>query len=160
MFVVLLISTLGLSLRVLEVTGDQDVFSTVGGAEQLMEESYEAVSEAEEAGADVSSLLEELNHAGQYLTVAKACLRIGNFEDAKGNATLCIEGVEGIQEEARVLGSKAVKRSVRNSWIMISGSAIAVIGVVYGGWWGWKRFKRWYHQQNLESKKEGIEDES
>lgn len=150
-----LVVLLVLSAFVWEVGAKEEAFSTVEDAEQALEESYVAVLEAEEDGANVSRLLDRLNRAGRYLTVARICLKTGKFECAVGNASLCMNQLDGVVGDAQELREKAMRKSTIRSWIMVVGSVIAEIGVIYGGWRGWKRFKRWRHNQ--QRSEEGVE---
>ena len=118
--------------------------SQVEGAEEAVSEAYLAVRETEREGADVSGLLERLNLSGGYLAAARLCLRLGNLEGAVGNASLCVQSLEGLVEDAEALKDTAIKETGEHFWMAIGGSAVG-IGVVVGGCWlGWRWFQERY----------------
>jgi hypothetical protein len=122
--------------------------------------AYKAVLEAEEAGADVSALLERLNVAGEYWALALVCLRTGDVECTAGNTELSVEALDGLVEDAEVLREEATRKSVEHMWIALGGSIGGVVAVVCGGWLGWKWFKQRYHRRALAMKPEVVEAES
>ncbi len=128
--------------------------------EDTIVEAYGAVLEAEEAGADVSALLERLDVAGEYLVLARMSLRTGNMEGAAGNASLSVVALDGLVEDAGVLREEAVRESGERSWMAIGGSVGGVAAVVCGGWLSWSWFKKRYYKQALEMRPEVIEDAS
>jgi hypothetical protein len=134
--------------------------SAVEGAEKTVIEAYEAVWAAEAAGADVLELLERLDTAGEYLALARMCLRTGHVADAMGNASLSVGAVEGLVEDAEVLGAEAAQQAVEHRWIVLGGSMGGVVAVVCGGWVGWTWFTRWYHRRVLMMKPEVVDDAS
>jgi VIT1/CCC1 family predicted Fe2+/Mn2+ transporter len=139
---------------------EEMTLSVVEGVEETVVEVYEVILEAERAGVDVSGLLHRLDVAGEYLTLARMCLRTGNLEGAARNASLSEEALDGLVEDAGVLRERAVKESDERFWMAIGGSVVGVVTVVCGGWLGWSWFKRWYYRRALEMKPEVVEYES
>ena len=124
--------------------------------EDTIVEAYGAVLEAEEAGADVSALLDTLDMAGEYWALARMSLRTGNMEGAAGNATLSVEALDGLVEDAGVLRDKAIMDSGERSWMAIGGSIGGVAAVVCGGWLSWSWFKKRYNERALKMRPEVV----
>ncbi|MFQ6063888.1 MAG: hypothetical protein ACE5L6_00255 [Candidatus Bathyarchaeia archaeon] len=139
---------------------EEGAVSAVEGAEGNVVEAYGVVLEAEKAGANVSSLLDRLDVAAEYLAVAWMCLRLGDSDGAVGNASLCVEALDGIAGDAAVLREKAIKERGERNWITISGSVVGVVLVLCGSWFGWASFKKRYYRRVLEMKPEVAEGES
>ena len=150
------VSALGIKAASVE----ESTLSAVEGVEETVADAYGAVLEAERAGADVSGLLNRLNEAGGYLALARMCLRTGNLEGAVGNASLSVQALDGLADDADVLREEAVKESGERAWMAIGGSAVGVVAVVCGGWLGWRWFKKRYYERTLEMGPEVVEGES
>ena len=71
----------------------------ISEADYSMAQAYEAILDAEEAGADVSGLLDRLGFAGEYLAEAHIWYRLGDFENATRFAGLCYDVVEEARSE-------------------------------------------------------------
>jgi hypothetical protein len=123
---------------------EEVISPSVGGVEETVVEAYRAVLEAEEAGADVSGLLDRLDVAGEYLALAKMCMRTGNLEGAAGNASLSVEALDGLMDDAEVLRDRAMRESDERFRMAIGGSAIGIVVVMGGCWLGWRWFKKRY----------------
>ena len=134
--------------------------STVENVEKTVVEAYGAVFEAESVGADVSELLERLNTAGEYLALARMSLRTENIENAMGNASLSMEALDGLIEEAGFLRDKVIRESGERSWMAIGGSVVGVVAVICCSWMSWNWFKKRYHRRTLEMRPEVVEGES
>jgi len=134
--------------------------SAIGQAEGVVASAYEAVLEAEQAGANVSGLLVRLNEAGELLARAQVAFRLGDFDEAVVSANLCSEIGEGVRSEADELRVKAYGGRVTGSWLTMTGSMVSVVAVVFGSFWGWRVFKRRYIRRVLRMKPEVVKDES
>ena len=128
--------------------------------EETVVEIYEVLLEAEKAGVNISGLLDRLDVAGEYLTLARMCLKTGNLADAARNAGLSVEALDGLMDDASVLRDKAIQESGERFWMTIGGSVVGVATVVCSGWLSWSWFKRWYHRRALEMTPEVVEYES
>lgn len=131
----------------------------IGSAEAAVVSAYGAALEAEEAGADVSILLEQLNAAAEHLALARMCSRRGEPEAAAGNASLCIEMTQTVSEEARVLRDRAVGERNEHAWMAICGSILGVVAAALGSLLGWGFFKKRYYRRVLRMKPEVREGE-
>lgn len=134
--------------------------SAVDRAEQAVVEAFMAILEAEEAGADLKDLLNQMNIAVDYLASADMCLRCGDFDGAVGNASFCVEALDGIVDDAEILRDGANREFGKRSWRAICGSILGVALVICASFLGWSLFKRRYFERLLEMKPEVVQGES
>jgi len=142
------------------VDGEDVAVSAVDRAEAEVVSAYEAVLGAEEAGADVSGLLDELNVAGGYLAEAHVWFGLGDFDEAARLADLCYDAVVDVSGEAFDLESEAHALRVTDSVVRITGSMVGVVVVVFLGFAVWRVFKRRYSRRVLEMRPEVAKGES
>jgi len=129
-------------------------------AEGVMVSAYQAVSRAEEAGANVSGLLARLNEAGGFLARARMVYDFGDFEEAAGLASSSRNiGVE-VENAAVELKDSAFLERVQRMWFMMIGSIFGVILVFFGSFWVWRVFRRRYYRRVLGMKPEVSSNES
>ncbi len=163
LFVILLIFwTAGSPICLSNVSASSEdvVASAIRESEEGLVSAYQAVLEADETGADVSSLLVELNEAGEALAGANTAHRMGNLADASRLADLCLEISEAVIGEAYILQVEAHGSRVVSYWLTSVGSLVGMVAVVLGSLWAWRFFKRRYYQRLLGMKPEVISDES
>jgi len=134
--------------------------SAISQAEEVVASAYEAVLEAEQAGANVSGLLVRLNEAGDLLARAQVAFRLGDFDETVLSANLCSEIGEEVRSEADELRVKAYGVRVTGSWLTMTGSLVGVVTVFLGSFWGWRVFKRRCIRRVLRMKPEVSADES
>jgi hypothetical protein len=134
--------------------------SAISRAEGVVVSAYEAVLEAEQAGADVSGLLVRLNEAGELLAEAQVAFRLGGFDEAVVSANLCSEIGESVESEADELWVKAYGSRVTGIWLTMTGSLVSMDAVVLGSFLGWRVFKRRYIRRVSRMKPEVAKDES
>lgn len=139
---------------------EKAALSTTVGAEEVLASAYEEVLEADEAGADVSDLLDRLNFAAEHLALAKICFRREDFDSTADHARLCIEAADGIVEDVEVLKDRAARENVEYSWMKIGGSTVGVVVAVFVSLFGWKAFKQHHYRRVLKMKPEVREAES
>ncbi len=132
----------------------------VENVEKTVVEAYVSVFEAESVGADVSELLDRLNTAGEYLALARMSLRTENIENVMSNASLSVEALDGIVEEAGFLRDRVIRESGERSWMAIGGFVVGVVAVISCSWISWNWFKKRYHRRTLEMMPEVVEGES
>jgi len=141
-------------------SGGDVAASAISRAEGVVVSAYEAVLEAEQAGAGVSGLLVRLDEAGELLAEAQVAFRLGDFDEAVVSADLCSEIGEGVKGEADELGVEARESRVMGIWLTLTGSLVGVDAVVLGSFWGWRVFKRRYIRRVSRMKPEVAKDES
>jgi len=134
--------------------------SAISMAEESVVSSYQAVLEAEAAGANVSDLLARLNVAVEDLAQAHISYRLGDFDGAGRFASLCIDVGEAVKIEAYKLRDLAVEGGRQRFWWTMVGSIIGVGAVVCGSFLGWRVFQRRYFQRVFGMKPEVVSDES
>lgn len=132
----------------------------VNQAEDAIVSAYGAVLEAEQAGANVSSLIVQLNEAGEFLTKAYVAYRLGDFNETVLLAGRCSEIGESAKNRAEELRIEAYRSRVTESWLTVTGSLVSVFVFVFGGFWGWGFFKRRYYRRVLTKKPEVAKIES
>jgi hypothetical protein len=133
---------------------DDGAFLEVAEAEEALALAYDVVLEAEEAGANVSSLLDKLTVGGGFLAEAYAHIRLGDYERAGRLADFCVEVVDVVEEEAVLLKDEAERMKREDLLVRVFGSAVGIVIVVVIGFVLWQVFKRRYHQKVLQSKPE------
>ncbi len=116
-------------------------------AEETLASTHEAVVEAEQSGANVSSLLEQSNLAGEYLAEAYAWYRLGSFEKASQFAGLCSDAIEGVRNEAFELRDEAIRLNETDSLVNTLLSVAAVAAVLVSCSFAWLVFKRRYQRR-------------
>jgi len=134
--------------------------SAVDRAEAAVASAYEAVLGAEEAGADVSGLLAELNVAGGYLAEAHVWFGLGDFDEAVRLADLCYFYVEDVGGEAVELRNVAHGLWATDLVVKMVGSIVGVVVVVFLGFVVWRVFKRRYSRRVLGLRPEVVSGES
>jgi hypothetical protein len=138
--------------------GACEASTAVGQAEHDLGSAYIAVAEAEDAGADVSALLNKLNSTGDFLSEAYAALSIGNYVSASVLAIDCSSAVEGIAGDAARLKADAERASSDRLFLAVAESGVGLGLLFVFGFLGWKLLKRWYFKRALDMKPqvEGI----
>ena len=142
-----LISTLAFSVSA--STSREAAISTVSEAEQSVAQAYEAVLDAEAAGADVSGLLIELNNAVELFSEARMAFEDGDFEEATRLADLANGVGSEVAVEAERLKVEANSAGVDRFWWLLVGSVLGVSVVASVSFLGYRYFKRWYFRRLL-----------
>jgi hypothetical protein len=140
---------------------DKDVVALqLADTEEALDSAYDAVFEAEEAGANVTGLLVRLNVGGEYLSKAFVWFRLGVFENASRFAGFCREIVGSIGGEAVGLRDEAERLAREDVLVRVFGSAVSVMVVLVLGFFVWGIFKRRYRKRLLGFKPEVVSGES
>ena len=161
--VLFVLFSLGFSIFVLGVQGSGAgdlALSVIKRAESTVDVAYQAVLEAEKAGADVSSLLDKLNLGAEALSEAYMSDRVGDFDDAVYYADLCYDLVGGVETEANILRDAAAAEQTQRTFLASLSSVVAVGCIFFGGLFGWRFFKGWYYQRFSQMKPEVVSNES
>lgn len=138
-----------------------DVFSvSLTEAERAFTSAYEAVFEAEQAGANVSGLFGRLNIAGEYLSEAYVWYHSGDSENASRFAGLCYDVVGDVKDEAVELRNEAKRLEETEFVETLFGSVVGIIVVAVSGYVVWRVFKRRYRKQFLGLRPEVVSGES
>lgn len=160
MISVCLLFLLLVSIPFAGASNDYAVIVVLTKAEEVSASAYEAILEAEQAGANVSSLLDRLNLAGAYLAEASVWYRLGDSENASRFADLCNDIVEDVRREALELRDEAKSLEATDFVVTIIGSSVGVIIVVAVCSVVWRVFKRNHYRKVLGLKPEVVSGES
>lgn len=122
--------------------------------------SYESVLAAEQSGAEVSTLLNQLNIAGGYLSEAYAWYHLGNSDKTNHFSDLCYNVATSVKTDAiQLKDASQTQRDIEHISIQF-GSVTAVVVILVLSYVIWGVFKRRYYTQLLESKPEVDPDEA
>jgi hypothetical protein len=136
----------------------EEAEAKIGEAEGAFNAAYNAVLEAERAGANISTLIVKLNVAGGFLAEAKNAFRVGNFSEAFGKAENCLAMLDGIAENALKLKGLAMAESQKAFWQSLVFSCLGSFGFLVGLFYFWSRFKSAYTKKLLKMKPEVASD--
>jgi len=132
----------------------------VAEAEEALASAYEAVLQADEAGADVSGLLDKLNVGSEYLVEAYIWVPLGDSENISHFAGLCYDIALDVHSDA-VEAIDEARNSEMNEFVLVMlGSVAGVILVVVLCSVGWHIFKKRYYKKVLGLKPEVVFGES
>ena len=126
--------------------------ASIGQAERDLGSAYVEVAEAEDAGADVSALLNKLGSAGDTLSEAYAAFRSGDYENASALAMACNNAVEEIAGDAARLKTDSEKTHSDTLLLTVVGSGVGLVLLFVFGFLGWKLLKRRYFRRVLDMK--------
>ena len=118
--------------------------SALENAENIVVSAYQAVSRADDVGANVSGLLVRLNEAGELLTSAHAAYDSGDFDRASELASLCQETLNGFVADADALTEVAFRDRYLDFMLNVGGSILGCVWVVCGGLLVWFYLDRKY----------------
>jgi hypothetical protein len=111
-------------------------------AEESVVSAYQAVSKAEESGANVSILLIRLNEAGWFLARAQMEYKSGDFNSTLEFAAQSQEKLNGFVADADALRETAIRERYSDFTVNVFGSIIGAIGVVCASFLVWFFLKR------------------
>jgi len=123
---------------------EPEAASALANAEEAVVSAYREALKAEEAGANVSSLLVRLNEAGQYLARAQIEYRLGDFEKTTDFANSSRSIGEEVQDAAVRLKDSALSESVRRMLFTMIVSVVGVAVIALGSLWVWHLLKKRY----------------
>jgi len=132
---------------------DQEAASSVlSAAEDAILGAYDAFTEAEQAGANVSGLLVRLNEAAGLLAEARMAFEDGNFDEATNFAGLSSEFTREAESEAGRLEVEASYVRFNRSWWFSVGSVLGVLFVLIASFFSYRYFKRRYYRRLLKTR--------
>lgn len=145
-FVLLLLCVLlllGLSVQC-RAASEMDAQSAVNEASQRIVTCYEAVANASNAGANVSSLLGILNSAGNLFSRAQLALASGDFNSSYTLAMQSQQTLEGFDAQAGSLRNAAEHNGFVDFWVNIVGSSVGAVAVLVLGFFVWRLLSKRY----------------
>jgi len=138
------------------VKATDDALSKIGEAGNNLQQAFEAVLDAEKAGANVSRLTDVLNEAGRLLMEAEIAYRSGNLSEAASKANASFLTGETVKGEALDLKGSALKEGQKVLWLnsvfSLAGGITLIVGLVFV----WSYFKRVYSKRLLDLKPEVV----
>lgn len=163
-FIVLIATFLfinSLNVRALEEADEQSAISKINSAETSLINAYEAILEAERAGANVAPLTQSLSLAGANLTAAYLKLKQRDYNEAATLAENCIEIAENVRTEASNLKSDLVAvEAFLPFWVVISAQFISLVGAItIITFFAWQTFKKRLYRKILGMKPETCDNE-
>ena len=120
--------------------------SALAAAEQSVNSAYQAVFNAEESGANVSSLLVRLNEAGWLLSRAQLAYNSENFSSSQQLANQSQEELNGFVADANALKETAMRERYLDFMVNVVGSTVGAVGVVCASFFVWFLLKRKYEK--------------
>jgi hypothetical protein len=130
------------------LAGD-DVSSRISAAEDALQRAFVAVLDAENAGANVSALLMELDVAGKNLTEAEMDYKSGRLIEAASKAEGCSALANGVTDEALSLKGSTLLNERSAGWQMFAFSAVGAFVFLIVLVLVWVLFKRSYNGKLL-----------
>jgi hypothetical protein len=134
--------------------------SKFGYANDVVEQAFNAVLDAEKAGANVTDLLAQLNDAAGILAQAENIYRTGDSNTAVAQA----DSVLPIAQEVTTLAQDAKQTAIVSSqnvfWSTIAFTVIGAFVFVLALFLVWRRFKRSYVNNLFQAKPEVTANEA
>ena len=146
--------------QAMALDGDSEAVLAISAAEEVTASAFQAVKEAEIAGADISGFSQLLKDAVQLLAQAHTSFRVGDFDSAVRFASLTSEIGKEVEVKANRLGELKRGLPVMQVWLTIVESLFAVLAVILLSFWGWRVFKRLYYRRISGTKPEVASDGS
>jgi hypothetical protein len=145
-FLVVSFSVLSMPSVVLAETTQAQAQSAIAAAQEQLIVCYQAVANASNAGANVTSLLLVLDQAGGNLSRADLAYDVGDNASAQSYAeqSLNLLVQSDVVARANALGNLAAVASFRGLMINIVGSFLGTVAVICGGFFVWTVLKKSY----------------
>jgi uncharacterized protein YfcZ (UPF0381/DUF406 family) len=132
----------------------QEVTATISEAEQAMAVAFEAVLDAERAGANVSSLLVKLNEGAELLSAAQVAFEDGDYGEAARLSGLSSEVGTQVESDALILKVEARNAAANRYRLYLAISAVAMIIVILATFFGYRFLRKWHFERLLKMKPE------
>jgi len=126
----------------LHASTGEEASSKIASADDALKLAFKRVLDAEEAGANVSSLTSDLNEAGESLAEAEVAYRNGNLTGAAGLADRCSALAETVSVEALALKDSALadsQQAFRSTFVFSTAAASALVAALILSWFWFKR---------------------
>jgi len=150
-----LISLVSVSFPTINAATEATAIQAINRSEEALASAYEIVLETEQAGANVSVLLDRLNIAGENLAEAQMLFRLGDFDGAVHSAELSSDQVEGnFMNTAEKLKNDAQQIESERWFANLITSLVALIAVISGTTIAWLIFKRRHFSTSKKDKGE------
>lgn len=154
----LLIGFLLFLIPVHSCLGSYEAPQIIGEAEQSISSAFHVVLEAEDAGANVSSLTVRLNEAAGLLAEARILVQNGDSGQAADLASYSVEIADDVKDEASILKVSALAHRDFVFKVSLAGSLIGVPVFLVFMFRLWRWFKGYYVRRILRLRPEILED--
>ena len=151
----LLLSTVSFCFSIDVHEAFHDVFSETEDAVGL---AFRAVSEAEAAGANVSSLLLRLNEAAGLLSRAEMLYDLGDHEAALAAANRSLTIAKSVRDDALILRRLADEEKSRAFQFSLAFSILGSAAFLISHFLVWRRFRGFYIRRIMDLKPEVVSD--
>jgi hypothetical protein len=131
----------------------------LNNAEQASFSAFQAVLSAEASGANISSLLTQLNVAGASLTKAKAAFNSNNYDETISYANSCLIASNSVESQANQLRLDYTAQQNSSSTNKVIFSIIVILVICVGSFFVWRLFRKVYLEHSLRMKPEVISNE-
>jgi preprotein translocase subunit SecF len=158
LMIILVLSVCLLSAQQANGQADQ-ASSKLQVANDAVNQAFNAVLDAEKAGANVTGLLAQLNNAQGILAQAENSYRTGDFNTAANQADSVLPIVQQVTLDAQSVKQTAIVSSQNAFWTTIALTVIGIFVFVLILFLVWRRFKRNYIERLSESKPELVNNE-
>lgn len=131
------------------VWAQSDAAAAIASAKEQIVTCYQAVKEAEAAGANVTSLTTVLNDAGALLSRAESAYAARDFNAARSFAVQSREKLANCVSEANALKTTATQQQNQDFMINVVGSTVGAFAVLGAGAAIWFFFRKRYAQSGV-----------
>jgi hypothetical protein len=128
--------------------------SNLQAANSAVDQAFNAVLDAEKAGANITGLLVQLNDAESILAQAEISYRSGNNNTAVAKADSVLPIAQKVTASAQDAKQTATVSGQNAFWSTIAFTVIGAFVFVLILFLAWRRFKRSYVNRLLEAKPE------
>jgi CHASE3 domain sensor protein len=158
LFVILTVSVCFLSVQ--QATAQTDpATSKLQAANNAVDQAFNAVLDAEKAGANVTGLLAQLNTAQGLLAQAESSDRTGNTNTAATQADSVLPIAQQVTAAAQDAKQSAIVSERNGFWSTIALTVVGVFVFVLVLFLVWRRFKLRYLKNLSEAKPELVSSE-
>ncbi len=138
-----------------DANGDEAT-SALAKAESDVATAYNATANADKAGANVATLITQLDNAGTDLSQAEAAYRQENFTLALTLANACSQIAEQVRITADQLKLQATEAHDADILFRLIVSIVAMVAVAVASSLTWRLFKKRYNQRASSIKPEAV----
>ena len=130
----------------------QEISATISDAEQAIAIGFRAVLDAEQAGANVSSLLVKLSQGADLLSSARMAFEDGDLNEAARLSDLSSEVGTQVESDAQTLKAEASNAAVTRFQLYLASSVLAMLIIVLATSFGYRFLKKRYLDRQLKMK--------
>jgi len=141
------------------ISSQDEAHTAVQLGEEAISSAFEAVLEAESAGANVSGLVQKLNEAVGFLSEARVLAASGGFDgEAAEFASRCVDVADRVRDEALALLASALAHRDFVFRLSVVGSVVGVSVFLSFMFLSWRWFKVYYRRKVLDLRPEAVDD--